>query len=295
MLAAAPSTALLTPAMLAELARVPLAAVRRWRRRGYLISQGEVHRLDHFAMSEVHVARLLGELVTSGVSLARIDALVDRLATQLTEYRRPLAEAPLVVSDGRLLIRDGDELRDLTGQRQLEFDAEENPAILPFTRSADLERAEPDDFQRITEPRDLAAELDAAGDLPGAIEACRALLLESGGGAEDHFLLAELLYRAGDRSAARERYYAALEVDETYVEARANLGCLLLELGEPELGIAALTGAIEFHPEFPDAHYHLARALDDVGRKTEAAEHWRHVLELAPESPWGDEAAERLG
>jgi tetratricopeptide (TPR) repeat protein len=283
MLAALPSTALLTPAMLAELARVPLAAVRRWRRRGYLVSQGEVHRLDHFAMSEVHVARLLGELFTAGVSLARIDALVDRLAVLLSEYRRPLAEAPLVVSDGRLLIRDGDELCELTGQRQLEFDTEEHPAILPFTRIAEPESA-----------RDLAAELDAAGDLPGAIEACRALLLESGGAAEDHFLLAELLYRAGDRTAARERYYAALEVDETYVEARANLGCLLLELGEPELGVAALAGAIVFHPEFPDAHYHLAQALEQLDRQTEAEEHWRRVLELVPESPWGDEAAERL-
>lgn len=288
MLATPPSPALLTPAMLAELSRVPLAAVRRWRRRGYLVSQGEVHRLDHFAHGEIHVARLLGELLTAGVSLARIDALVDRLAIQLPEYRRPLADAPLVVSDGRLLIRDGDELRELTGQRQLEFDAEEDPAILPFARCADLERAEPESA------RDLAAELDAAGDLPGAIEACRALLLESGGAAEDQFLLAELLYRAGDRTAARERYYAALEVDETYVEARANLGCLLLELGEAELGVAALTGAIEFHPEFPDAHYHLARALEQLDRQTEASEHWRRVLELAPNSPWGDEAAERL-
>jgi len=41
-------------------------------------------------------------------------------------------------------------------------------------------------------------------------------------------------------------------------------------------------------------HYHLARTLDDLGRQKEAGAHWRRFIELAPDSPWADEARERL-
>jgi tetratricopeptide (TPR) repeat protein len=93
---------------------------------------------------------------------------------------------------------------------------------------------------------------------------------------------------------ARERYYVAIELDEDYVEARANLGCVLAELGQLDLAVAALQGALAFHPDYADAHYHLARILDALGRRGEADSHWRAFLDLAPDSPWADEARQRL-
>ncbi len=48
------------------------------------------------------------------------------------------------------------------------------------------------------------------------------------------------------------------------------------------------------HPDYPDAHYHLARLLDDLGQFGEAEVHWQQFLELAPESPWAEEARIRL-
>ena len=72
--------------------------------------------------------------------------------------------------------------------------------------------------------------------------------------------MAEVLYRAGDLPAARERYFMALELDEHYVEARANLGCVLLDLGEKELALAAFSGALKLHELYADVHYHAARA-----------------------------------
>jgi len=66
----------------------------------------------------------------------------------------------------------------------------------------------------------------------------------------------------GDLSAARERYYAAIELDEEYVEARANLGSVLVENGELELAVAAFQGALAFHPDYADVHYHLANTLE---------------------------------
>jgi tetratricopeptide (TPR) repeat protein len=98
-----------------------------------------------------------------------------------------------------------------------------------------------------------------------------------------------------DLPAARERYYMAVELDEDYVEARANLGCVLSELGEQELAISAFEGALAFHDDYPDVHYHLARTLDEADRAAEAVSHWEAFLRLAPSSPWADEARLRLG
>jgi tetratricopeptide (TPR) repeat protein len=86
----------------------------------------------------------------------------------------------------------------------------------------------------------------------------------------------------------------ALELDENYIEARANLGCILAEMGEPQLAAAAFQGTLEAHDDYADVHYHLARTLDDLGCPDDALQHWQRYLELAPDSPWADEARDRL-
>jgi tetratricopeptide (TPR) repeat protein len=142
--------------------------------------------------------------------------------------------------------------------------------------------------------RSLAAELAESGRPQQAIEALRAVLFSGEFTAEDHFDLAELLYQSGDLSAARERYYVAIELDDDFVEARSNLGCVLAEQGDLPLAEAAFRGALEYHPDYADAHYHLARLLDQATRGEEAARHWRLFMSLAPDSPWVDEARERI-
>lgn len=86
----------------------------------------------------------------------------------------------------------------------------------------------------------------------------------------------------------------AIELDEDFVEARANLGCVLADLDDVELAEAAFRGALEFHPDYADAHYHLARLLDRTDRSAAAAPHWQAFLDLAPASPWADEAYQRM-
>ncbi len=87
----------------------------------------------------------------------------------------------------------------------------------------------------------------------------------------------------------------AIELDEDYLEARANLGCVLVDLGDRELAVAAFEGAISLHPGYADAQFHLARTLDELNRIEEATRHWREFLRLAPESPWAATARARLG
>ena len=110
----------------------------------------------------------------------------------------------------------------------------------------------------------LAAELEEDGQLAAAAEMYRAAMAAAGPKAEICFQVAELLYRLGDLGGARERYYMAIELDEDYVEARANLGCVLAETGQRELAVAAFEGALRYHPDYADVHYHLARTLDEM-------------------------------
>jgi tetratricopeptide (TPR) repeat protein len=298
---------LYTPAMLAELLRVPISAIRQWARRGALRAKREVRRLPYFDFEEVGVARKLAELLAAGCSLSVIDRKLSELSRLLPEMPRPLAD-PAVVVEGRCLrVRREEGVTEPSGQLLIDFDIAESPAV--DGADASLPVAIPiavgmcriaaksnDDFDAPASDdlRSLADELEQCGRSDQAIEVYRAILVSGQFTADDHFALAELLYRQGDLSAARERYYVAIELDEDFVEARSNLGCVLAEQGELELAAAAFDGALKYHPSYADAHYHLARLLDRTDQPGAALRHWRQFIELSPASPWADEARERV-
>ncbi len=297
-----PLLGLHTPAMVADLVRVDVALVRRWHRRGLLQPVCEVHKLPYFDFEQVTVARDLADLVGAGMS-------PKQLETQLAEWREISTEARddakrfLVALRGkRLLLRRDDALVGPDGQCWFEFADENHSRTLPTAQSAtDRETVLPfldrDEVVSTTSPEallEMAEEMEDRGELADAIDLYRAALAAGGPDAEASFALAEALYRTGDLAAARERYYMVLELDEKYVEARANLGCLLAEIGELQLAVAALEGALRYHPGYADAHFHLARTLVALGRTAEADEHWRAYVCLAPNSPWAAEAGMML-
>lgn len=284
---------LYSPAMLGELVEAPLEAIRRWTRRGTLRPVRWVNQLAYFDFAEARIAQLLAEAFRQRPSLPAIDRAVDRLNASHQGLERPLAELPLVAVEGELLLRSGDALADASGQRCFSFDTPSDPeeqdappSILSLASIVGPQRSS---------LRERAWELCDEGRLDEAIEAWRLVMLESYPTAEDHFTLAEWLYRLGETRAARERYYCALELDGEHLEARVNLGCVLVDQGEYELAVASLNGALEQHEGFADAHYHLARAHRSQGDEEAAEPHWRRFLEIAPESPWAVEARERLG
>jgi len=296
---------LYTPVMLAELVHVPVRAVRHWYRQGHLRAERNVGRLPYFHFAEVSVVQRLAELRAAGCSLSQIDRKLAELTRLQPESPRPLAEASVVVAGRCLYVRRGEQLTEPNGQLVLDFAAypvgidasgqgADAVAIIPIStgsrpKTAAIAALGDDDL------RSLADDFEQCGELERAIEVYRAILMSGEITAEDHFSLADLLYQSGDLTAARERYYAAIELDENYVEARANLGCLLVEQGEFELAEAALRGALEYHPDFADAHYHLARLLDSQDQTQAASRHWEQFLDLAPASPWAEEALDRTG
>ncbi len=275
---------LYTPAMLAELLKVPVAVIRRWRRRGLIVPVHEVRRLPYFDFQEVATARRLAELLAAGVSPRAIEKQLESLARYLPGVARPLAQLSAIVHGKEILLRQGDGLIEPGGQLRFDFDAWEGE---PTPQQA--VPTSPDQMCR------LAAELEEDGQLASAAEMYRAAMAAVGPKAEICFQVAELLYRQGDLGGARERYYMAIELNEDYVEARANLGCVLAETGQRELAVAAFEGALRYHPDYADVRYHLARTLDEMHQRDRAEEHWRAFAAQAPDSPWAEEARGRLG
>ena len=309
---------LYTPALLAELLEISVAVIRRWHRRGLIIPVREIHRLPYFDFQEVATARHLAELLEAGASPAEIERRLEELARYVPDVDRPLAQLSVIVEGRHILLRQGEGLVEPGGQLRMDFESLEANAqeqqVIEVTREDvvrvfdrhDAEAAEPKilPFDNLVDravlpqnPEEIlaqASEHEEAGELEVAIELYRSFLAAYGLRAQVCFQLAELLYRTNDYTAARERYYMAIELDENYVEARANLGCVLIDTGELDLAIAALLGALKYHPDYPDAHYHLARTLDELGRHEEAVDHWRAFVVLAPDSPWAQQARDRL-
>lgn len=302
-----------TPAMLAELLGIPSSTVRRWHRRGLIHSIKQVKGLPYFDFLEVASARRISKLIASVASPNQIEAQLVRLSRLAPELRRPLSQLSVIVEGNGLLVRKNQSLIEPNGQMRLDFTEElppdHSPQLLRF-RAADngyddheqrtdsvVEKnfdvstglATPDEFIR------HATKYEEQQDVESAIEVYRAMMLAFGPTADTCFRLAELLYRQSDLPAARERYYMTIELDETFVEARASLGCVLVEMNQPELALAAFQGALLHHPEYPDVHFYMGRLLDDLDRLIEAEHHWNYFLKLAPNSPWADEARERLG
>jgi DNA-binding transcriptional MerR regulator len=292
---------LYTVAMMADVLGAPPAAVRHWLRGGLLEPARRSGSIEWFEFPQLVVGRQLVRLLGAGFSLRDIDTKLAGLAPGGAVEAARMAER--IVADGRRLsIRHNDCLVSAGGQLQLGFYTEGLTEDLPLddappaaahpglatlaisvaVSADDLHDDDPHDLASVAELLDLAA------------EALRAVLQAQGPTAQVVFMLAELLYRAGDLTAARERYYATVELDADHLEARSSLGCVLAELGEHELALAALDGVLRQQPDYADAHWHLAGVLRDVGRESESQRHLRTFLALAPESPWATMARDRL-
>jgi tetratricopeptide (TPR) repeat protein len=289
-----------TPTMLAELVGVPVSRVRSWQRRGWIVPVEQKHRLALFDFEEVTAARQLATLNRLGASSRLISKKLKEIQQRFPDVRRPLSELTLILDGRTLLVRRTGSLVELGGQLRIDFDAfddadiSETPATLPSAALFLSRQSTSSEQASVANLATWAADLDEAGDLRSAAEMYRAALAAGGPHAELCFHLAEVLYRLGDLPAARERYFQALEIDENYVEARANLGCVLLDLDEHELAISAFNGALASLESYADVHFHLAKTLDQLNRHAEAGQHWHRFVELAPDSPWADEAHERL-
>ena len=286
-----------TPAMLAHLLGVSVHVIRRWHRRGLIKPIHTLHQLPYFDFQEVATARRLAQWISSGESPKAIEQRLVELVEVLPELQRPLDQLSILVEGKRVLLRDAEALLEPSGQLRFDFEAMDQseqtldpstmgsgdgPSVLSIYQ--DSRDSEPVFIESGGEQDELLAQAFAAedaGDLHLAVDLCHAVLARDGPRADIDFQLGELLYRMGDPVAARERYYAAIESDPDFVEARASLGSVLAETGQADLAVAAFRGAIELHEDYSEVHYNLANLLSELGRDVEARYHWTRFLALA--------------
>ncbi|HEX6985818.1 MAG TPA: tetratricopeptide repeat protein [Planctomycetaceae bacterium] len=288
---------LYTPAMLGQMLDLPVSLIRRWERVGLLRAAKRVCRLPYFDFQEVARLRRLAELLDAGISREELEESLAALAELFPEAGGPKAKLDLLARDSRVYLRDDRGLLEpSSGQRVFDF---EDGSSLPNDAPASL----PLETRSPTPPAcSSAAEWFSRGcalleeDQPAAaVEAFRMALMLRPGDAEAQFCLADALYRSGNAAGALERFYAVVETDRKYLEAWTQIGCLHAERDEHDAAIAAFHVALDLHPDYPDAHLHLAEALHAAGRAAEAEPHWRRYLEFDRRGPWADLARQRLG
>ncbi len=272
-----------------------------------LVELASVGRTDSSDSSEVQTQRPLSQLsiIVEGknVLLRDGEGLVATNGQKHFDFLPAAADRSADEDDATIVMParaniESDNFRNTVGDsvNGIENASDEFPSgqLLSFEdqvaelQSRSIENLSPDELI------ELAIDAEDDGDEATAIEFYRALSMFHGPTAHVCFRIAELLYQSGDLEAARERYFMAIEIDEAFVEARASLGCVLMELGQTEFAIATFRGALDHHPDFPDVHYHLAQLLDESGKTDAATNHWEAFLQLAPKSPWAEEARNRL-
>ena len=293
-----------TPVMLSHLLGISVRVIRRWHRRGLIKPVETLHRLHYYDFQEVTTARRLAGWIASGANPKMIEQSLVELVEVLPDIQRPLDQLSILVEGKQVLLRSGEGLVETGGQLRFDFDLADDdqqsstywPELTSDDPPATLSMfAGMDPPTEIVDPMiQRAYEAEDEGDLGVAIDYLHIAMGNGGPRPDWCFQLAELLYRTGDITAARERYFMTIELDPDFVEARASLGNVLVETGQYELAVSAFRGALSLHDDYADAHYHLAKLLDDLDRDVEADHHWKSFLELAPDSPWAGEARSRL-
>ena len=76
-------------------------------------------------------------------------------------------------------------------------------------------------------------------------------------------------------------FRALLEADPGDPVLRIGLGLALLESGDAEGARAEFSETVRLKPDYTAAWRELGRALEALGRKSEAAEAWRRGIEVA--------------
>lgn len=298
---------LYTPAMLARLLDVSANLIRSWERAGLIRPVRKIYRLPYFDFQEVTGARRLFALLEAGVPRSEIEASLHSLQAMFQGVDRPLAQLEILARDAHILLRDDKGLLDArNGQRFFDFEPE--AANVEVTDDAGSGEADVTTVAFPEEPPAQQTHTDWTGDdwfeqgvrllehgeSVSAVEAFRLSLMQNPSEPEVHFQLADALYRIGNLPGALERYHVAVELDHNYIEAWTQLGCLHEESGQLEHSAEAFQIALAAHPEYADAHYHLAEVLHGLQRTAEALPHWEQYLHYDSRGPWAERTRQRI-
>lgn len=274
--------------MLAELLSVPETRINAWAKAGLIQPVRQDHGVMRFEFRQVAMARSLSSMMASGISIDRLRRTLRQLQQKMPDLKEPLQQLTILEHNGRLLVRlESGDLAEVTGQLQLEFDAQSQPQPAQMR----LAPASPSP----TDWHDQAVEQERAGLLQDAEQSYRQALIVGGPTSQRAFDLASILTKLGKIPQAIERYRQVIELEPGHADAWNNLGILLADFGDVAGACDAFRHALELTPDDPKIHYNLADALDTMGFLDEARQHWQTYLRYDPAgSPWAEHARERL-
>lgn len=274
-----------TIAQLSRILDVPYDRIRLWVRLGLIEPAETVHRLNFFDFNQVTSAKVLCDLISEGLPLAKIRESLHRVQSWLPGMESPLSQLSVLEENGRLLFRlhDG-RLAEPSGQLQLDFEAlveERALAIEADAKTADQW------FQE-------ALECENQADYHGAVHAYEQAIKLEPNDPILQFNLGNVLYASQRLEEAQACFRRAVALDQDYVEAWNNLGTVLADLDEQDQSIAAFQRALAVFPLYADAHYNLGDVYSSIGHSEKAREHWRRYLQLDPKSPWAADVRARM-
>ncbi|MDR3110506.1 MAG: tetratricopeptide repeat protein [Planctomycetaceae bacterium] len=287
------SEPLFTVKMFAELLDVPIYTVRSWRQRGLIKPSNTVGRLDYFSSGQFQNAKIFAKLYHAGLHTNAIANKIESLWRTLNIASGMSIDLPLVIVGRDIWFERDNRTIDENGQQAFAFDEAvqtKEPQISPDVFRFDntfTPQEKTDNIKSLM--LEAAWDCEDAGDLKGAIRIYREIAEQQGADAAICFQMAELFYRLGNLDASRERYSMALELDKNFVEARANLGCVLAEQGDFHTAVKTFDEVLKQHPDYADVHFHLARTLDSIGQNKRAEYHRQLYKSLMPSTdPWNN-------
>ena len=165
--------------------------------------------------------------------------------------------------------------------------------VLAFDKAA-RERWRDATKRRVVRLCESAWNLEREGYWEEAVRLYRGALLAGGLDAGVCFRLGKLLYLLGDFSAARERFYATLELDEDFVDARFELAKTLVALGEFDDATAAFEGALAERPNDPNVRFELGKLYLRLGRREAAVDELRQAAATLDDEKIADDVRRLL-
>jgi len=127
--------------------------------------------------------------------------------------------------------------------------------------------------------------LEAAGDLPGAIEEAQRVCELRPQLSGTHCYLGTLLVRAGKTSQAADCFSRALAIQGDSVEALNGLGLIRADQHKTSEAVALFNRALRVKPQFVGTYLNLGFLEHSEGKLTEAMAHYREAARLQPQGP----------
>lgn len=110
---------------------------------------------------------------------------------------------------------------------------------------------------------------------------------------EAHFALGSALFVQKEHAQAASYFRRVVELKPTSATAYYNLGLCLVKRDDPAAR-QAFQKAIQYRPQFADAHRALGELLARTGDKAQAIEHYRAALQINPHDQAAQKAIDAL-